>query len=393
MINFTGEEKEQLRRRASQIPALLDRIIIRREKLKYPFLPAGAIYKGIWQEHNQDNLFITGIAPDAAWGSMDIFMRFQREDGLLPSAVNSETLNAGFAQIQAVYPFARCALKIAKQLKRPEEDFARIRNSAARYDAWLGKYRDPSGTGLVGMFCEFDTGHDNSPRVTDGGLPRQCPERNAGNMPELPCMPILAPDLSAMRYGGMEALAELAEMFGDNADADFWRNRAGELKEAIMRHLYCPEDEFFYDRSPQGFRKYRTEHITRMFLNRVVDQSLFDRIYQRYFTDENEFNTAYPFPSVSVSDPSFCKELPYNCWGGNTQMLTLLRLFLFMDFYRRGKELDHICGRCLRAFLQYPENRYAQELNPFTGEPIGDAGDYVPAILLFRESCRRLNIG
>ena len=28
-----------------------------------------------------------------------------------------------------------------------------------------------------------------------------------------------------------------------------------------------------------------------------------------------------------------------------------------------------------------------------TGEPIGDAGDYVPAILLFRESCRRLNIG
>ena len=389
---FSEAEKLKLREQAKEIPELLRSIIIHKPELQHPFLPAGAIYKGIWLEHNQDNLFITEIAPDAAWGSMDIFMRYQREDGLFPAAVSSEKMTAGFAQLQSVYPFARCALEVARKVKRPEEDFVRIYNAASRYDNWLEKNRNHSGTGLVEMFCEFDTGHDNSPRVTDGGLPRQCPDRKAENMPDLPCMPIMAPDLSAMRYGGLAALAELAGDLGLTNEADQWKNKAGELKEAMMRWLYCPEDEFFYDRAPDGFRKYRTEHITRLFLNKVVSQELFDRIYQRYFANSSEFLTTYPFPSVSVSDPAFCKDFPYNCWGGNTQMLTLLRLLLFMDDYRKSKELDHILAAYLRAYLKYPQNHYAQEIHPFTGEPIGDAGEYAPAILLFMESCKRFRI-
>ena len=392
MITFSETEKAELRERAEKIPQLLRSIIVCKPEFEYPFLPAGAIYKGIWLEHNQDNLFIADLAPDAAWGSMDIFMRFQREDGLLPAAISSEKMTAGFAQIQSVYPFARCALEVARKVKRPEEDFFRIYKAASRYDNWLENKRNRSGRGLVEMFCEFDTGHDNSPRCTVGGLPRQCPDRKAENMPDLPCMPIMAPDLSAMRYGGLVALAELAGELGISDEARRWQSKAEELKEAVMHWLYCQEDEFFYDRSPEGFRKYRTEHITRLFLNKLVNQQLFDRIYQRYFTDRSEFFTDYPFPSIAVSDPAFCRELPYNCWGGNTQMLTLLRLLLFMDDYRKSKELDHILAAYLKACLKYPQNHYAQELNPFTGEPIGEAGDYTPAILLFMESCKRLGI-
>lgn len=73
-------------------------------------------------------------------------------------------------------------------------------------------------------------------------------------------------------------------------------------------------------------------------------------------------------------------------------MLTLLRLLLFMDYYQHGPELEQVLVHFLQAYLKYPENQYSQEINPFTGEPIGNAANYLPAMLLMRESCLRLGL-
>lgn len=391
-LPFTKSEKQYLLHRVQEIPFLIKNAVIRNPELKYPFLSAGSIYPGIWLEHNQDNLFITDIDPEAAWGSIEIFMFFQRPDGLLPAWVSNHNLQPGYGQIQTVYPFARCALELFRQLKRPEHDLPRIYGAAAKYDRWLEQYRNHTGNGLVDMFCEWDTGHDNSPRGSEGGIPLYCPNYEAKNMPKLNCMPITAADLSATRYGGLAALAEMAEILDKKSEAEHWHCKAEQLHNAVMTHLYCAEDDFFYDLTPHGWRKYRTEHITRFFLNKVVSQSMFDRIWQRYFTTPEEFLTEYPVPSVSVSDPAFNRKFPFNCWGGNTQMLTLLRFLLFMDFYQHRKELDLVLTRFLQAYIKYPGNQYTQELNPFTGEPIGRTGGYLPARLLMRESCRRFGL-
>ena len=314
------------------------------------------------------------------------------QSGLLPALICIPELQPKYGHVQTVYPFARCAFELYQKLKRPEHDLPRIYDSAANYDCWLEHYRNYDGTGLVSMFCEWDTGHDNSPRCMDGGLPKQCPDCEAKNMPNLRGLPIAAADLSSTRYGGLTALAEMAELLGKKAEAENWLRKAERLRNAITTYLYCAEDEFFYDLAPHGWRKYRTEHITRIFLNRVVDQPLFNRIWQRYFSSSQEFSTEYPFPSISISDPAFRRNFSPNCWGGNTQMLTLLRLLLFMDFYRHSSELEHILTQFLRAYLKYPQNQYSQEINPFTGEPIGNAVNYLPAMLLMRESCLRFGL-
>ncbi len=397
---FTDAEKEKLIQRA---PGIVDALLKNRSEFPQfpgvPLLKAGDLYAGIWLEHNQDNLFLAEYSPESAWASQEAFLHFQREDGLLPFAlpVNYRDPNdyfyghpVCFWHVQTVYPFARCALEIAKKTGRPESDFARIYQAGCRYDNWFVQHRDHDGTGLAEMYCEYDTGHDNDPRVTSDGIPHTCPGNDAVNMPDLPVMPVLSVDLSAALYGGRVALAELAERLGKRDEARQWRDKAELTQTAIRRNFYDPEDGFYYDRDRRGFRKYRTEHVTRLFLNRVLTQQEFDAVYARYFeTADQGFNSPYPIPSVAVDDPHFDKRCPKNSWGCNTQALTSLRAILWMDAYRKSDDLTGLLSTWLRAICDHPETTFQQEINPFTGAPVGEGVFYTPTLILYLEALKR----
>ncbi|MDX9981333.1 MAG: trehalase family glycosidase [Lentisphaeria bacterium] len=395
--SFSPQERQWIREQADVARQALLNNIRQFEQYSVPLLLAGDVYEGIWLEHNQDNIFLAEYHPEAAWASQQIFMDYQREDGLLPFMFPLRAkggyfnVSAAYWHVQSVLPFARCAMEIADRLGKGEETFAAIYHAAARYDQWLATHRNRKGTGLVEMYCEWDVGHDNSPRVTDGGIPHGCPDREAANMPDIPCMPVLSVDLSAMLYGGRMALAELARRLGREADERRWREQAGELRSRIRDLLYDPVDDYYYDRDQAGFRRYRSEHITRLFLNRVIEQDEFDRLYDRYFANETEFWTPYPFSSMSVSDPSFVKACPKNCWGANTQGLTLLRALFWMPDYGRDAELRELLRRWLQAFVTHP-NPFAQELNPFDGTPVGTGVNYSPSLILFIQAARTLGI-
>jgi len=395
---FSAKEKQLIREKAAVAKTALLQNIRKFKQHPVPVLIAGEVYGGIWLEHNQDNLFLADYHPEAAWASQQIFMDHQREDGLLPFMFPLRTKGGffdntpvGYWHVQSIYPFARCALDLSIRLGKSEEVLAQVYSAASRYDEWLVKFRNRKGTGLVEMYCEWDTGHDASPRVTDGGIPNGCPGREAKNMPALPLMPVLSVDLSAMLYGGRLALAELAERLGKSKEEARWKELAAELRDRIQKHLYDADDDFYYDRDSSGFRKYRSEHITRLFLNRVLDQKDFDRIYTRYFTNENEFWTPYPLPSMSISDPSFVSSCPKNCWGANTQALTVLRATLWMESYGRHEELRELMTRWLRAFIQY-DNQFTQEIHPLTGAPIGTGTNYSPSLIMFIRSAQTLGI-
>ena len=395
---FSENERQRIRDKAVVARDLLLKNIRKFEICPTPLLIAGDVYEGIWLEHNQDNLFLADYDPEAAWASQQVFMDHQREDGLLPFMFPLRTSEGGFFDkpalywhVQCIYPFARCAFELALRLGKEEETFAQIYNAAARYDEWLVKHRSRGGSGLVEMYCEWDTGHDGDPRVMDDGIPHGCPDSDAAKMPDLPCMPVLSVDLSAMLYGGRVALAELAGKLGKSAEEARWREKAAELRGRIRELLHDPQDDYYYDRDAFGFRRYRSEHVTRLFLNQVLEQEEFDRVYTRYFTTETEFWTAYPFPSMSVSDSHFVKGCPKNCWGACTQALTTLRALLWMEHYGRRKELRELMRRWLEAFIKY-ENEFTQEINPFTGAPIGIGVNYSPSLIIFLRAAEMLGI-
>lgn len=390
---FTEKEKKLLAERAATLPERIKSTFRTVPGMQRPVIPAGGNYNGIWQEGNQEVYFASEWFPEAAWGSMEVFMEFQMRNGLMPYNVRFDPLKIGFSQLQIVWPFARCAFEIIKKTNRSEADLRKVYECASAFDRWLAANRDHTGTGLVELFCGYDTGQDQCLRVTTSGIEYRCHGDYAGNMPDLSCMPLIAADLSATRYGALVALAEMAERLDRPGDAADWRKLAAGVKTKIHELLYDPEDEFFYDRSPSGLRKFRTIHITRLFINRVVDQELFDRIYHRYFENENEFGTAWPFPAVSVSDSSFEKEPILNCWGRNVQALTLIRCLLWMDHYGKGDDLTKLMSRILRHYLEHPDDEYTQEIDPFTGAVIRPKGkDCICMMVFFILACRRLGI-
>ena len=175
-------------------------------RYKEPVLIEGGPYRGVWLEcAPQEGQVYAPWNAAAAAANQRSFFALQRADGQLPCLIHANRL--GYAQIQMVVPIAATALEVAESTgdaQLLEQSYA----ACAGWDNWLQRYRNTRATGLCELFCEYDTGHDRSPRLS--GLPHACPDGEARNLPAGNELPWLAPDLSATVYGGRIALARAA---------------------------------------------------------------------------------------------------------------------------------------------------------------------------------------
>jgi hypothetical protein len=163
-----------------------------------PVLIEGSEYAGIWQEGGpQESLIYRHYRRDAARNGHLTFFALQRHDGQLPA--NNKRTETGFGQIQMVVPIAATAWELAS-MSGDNELLEKAYDSCSRWDAWLLRYRNTRGAGLIEGFCTFDTGMDNSPRWA--GMPSRCPDADAKRCSNVPALPRLCPDLSATVHGG-----------------------------------------------------------------------------------------------------------------------------------------------------------------------------------------------
>ena len=393
---FSPAAVKQLTARVPEVQrALLNNLDAFPQYPETPLLKAGDQYEGIWLEHNQDNFFLADYAPESAWGSQEAFMRLQREDGLFPFALPLNYRKEGnffygydrcFWHVQTVWPFARCAMEIARKTGRPEEDFARIYRSAAAYDRWFVHHRCEAKTGLPAMYCEYDTGHDNSPRWKS--VPKLCPREEARNCPD-GVMPRFAPDLSATLYGMRIALAEMADALGRKEEQAEYCAAAERTRRNIGKYCFDPEREFYFDRIPgSGFCGIVGDAGLRVLGEHVPSQVVADRIFRRYILNPEAFWTPYPLPSIAANDPEFMYPPCLNCWGGASQALAALRTLRYFEFYGYGKELRILMTRWLEAILR--TSGFQQQMDPFTGEFSTSPG-YSPCMCVALEFGARLS--
>jgi len=354
-----------------------------------PVLLEGGCYQGIWLECGPLESVIYGKhAPEVAKHSHEVFFHHQREDGYLPCWVSAE--RPGSHSIQMVVPIAATALETA-DLIQDEAFLARAYDACGRWDDWLSSNRNTRGTGLCEAFCGFDSGHDGSPRFA--GLPEECPDDDAAVCPDSAKLPYLAPDLSASVYGGRVAMANMAERLGKPGEASLWREKAEDTRRLIIKHCYDPEDECFYDVDAAGkFVRIRGDVLTRVMGEHVVDQAMFDRIYERHIRNPNSFWTPYPLPSIAADDSTFVKKLPRNSWGGAAQTLTALRAPRWFEHYGKSEDLEHLMTRWVEAILACPD--FMQQLNPWTGEfTESKTKDYSPTMCVLIDFVDRLGRG
>ncbi len=370
-----------------------------------PVLLEGAVYAGIWQECGPlEGLVYAGLrqyvpALEHAPAPLRIaranhmaFFALQREDGQLPADVKKEEV--GFGQIQMVVPIAATAWELA-QASGDEALLTMAYHACGRWDAWLRKYRNTRGTGLVEGFCTYDTGMDHSSRWA--GIPNACPEGNAKLCPPLASLPRLCPDLSATAYGGRVALAAMARALGRQNEADRWEQDAETIRQLIIARLYSPEDASFYDLDAQNhFVKVRSVVLTRVLGEHVLkleiasDRAIFDSIWSRQLHNADAFWVPYPFPSVALNDPLFVRPIPRNSWGGASQALTALRAPRWMEHYGKGADLNLLMRQWVSAIVH--SGSFHQQMDPVTGAfTMADPGGYSPAALVYLDFVRRLS--
>ena len=359
-------------------------------------------YPGVWLEHAYDSVVLAQLYPECSQievNTMDAFMHYQKEDGQLPFVLsaNGERLPS-FRQLQEVVSFAKLCW-IVYTHTQDEEFLLRAYRANCAWDAWLRKFRMTTNRGLVEMFVGFDTGHDNSARMTGMSCPYNNKPHDANVLPpEDDVTPILAVDINCTFYATQKALAKMSKELGFYDEVEVWEEKAKQVKAKLFEYCFDEGDYFFYDVDKHNRkRKYLSCTVFHLFsegvLDKEEDRELIQKIYTRHIKNPNEFWTEYPFPSMAICDPSFEKSLPNNCWGYFSQALTALRCTLWMDEYGYGKDFDHICEKWVRALTEfYEEGKFGQELDPMDGKPSGGSEWYSSCMLFYVYAVRRLKI-
>jgi hypothetical protein len=356
-------------------------------KFADPVLIEGSVYRGVWLEcAPQEGLVYSAFDPAAGIANHRVFFELQREDGYLPCNVKADSTGTG--QIQMVVPIAATALEIFE--RSGDSHFLETAYKAcSAWDDWLMRYRNTRGTGLCEGFCEYDTGHDNSPRWR--GVPKQCPDKDARIMPQAPGLPRLCPDLSATVFGGRMALARMANIIGKQDEANRWEESAHAIQRLILEKLYAPEDACFYDLDSENkFVRIRGDLLTRVLGEHVVDRAMFQRIYEKQIHNPAAFWAPYPLPSIAMDDPTFVRPIPRNSWGGASQALSALRAPRWMEFYGKPADLAHMMQQWVKAILA-ASGGLRQQMDPLTGEfSMADPSGYSPAALVLLDYVWRL---
>ena len=348
-------------------------------------------YPGVWLEHAYDGLVWAALSgqSEAAAAQVRLFLDNARPDGQLPCFVWSDRV--GFGQIQECVSFARLCLE-ASELCGDDELLRDSYSACRKWDEWLCAHRMTTRQGLIETFCGFDTGHDNSSRLS-GMLYRGNIGDEAANTPDgCPVAPLIMPDMNAVFYGDRLALAEMAEKLSLFDEAALWRKKAENVKRLTFEKCFDEDELFFFDVDKFG-RKRRVHSIgiTALFCEKMLDKPLAQAIFERWFKSPEHFGTPYPYPSIAASDPAMDRGAAGNCWGYFSQGLTMLRSLRWCDHYGFSDELERNMRAWLDAWALSPL-RFGQELDPFTGQASNSSEWYSSTMLFYLTAAERLGL-
>lgn len=205
------------------------------------------------------------------------------------------------------------------------------------YD-WLDRERSPDGDGLIGVVSPYECGLDNSPAY-DAELGLQMPGRrqllwknwlldwhnalfgkghNFGRLRDRNRFILIEPFMNAVYADGWDAIGMMHELLDQGNEAA----SAREMSDRTMRALndQCWDESlgrWVYLRGAERIPDH-TLAVGSIFplIIGVQDNRKIAEVVERHLTNEEEFWTSYPVPSVSISEPTFDAEGESTIWRG-----------------------------------------------------------------------------
>lgn len=263
-------------------------------------IPSMTHYVGIWQwDAYFHALAYRYIDRKLAQDQIRIMLDHQREDGMIPDAVHDEGtvthLNLPVDADVTKPPLLAWAVWKLYQMDNDREFLDEVYEPIVRWNSWWFEHSDLDGNGLCEYQHPYSSGLDDSPLWDDG-------------------TPVESPDLNTYLFLQQEALGRIAGVIGEADDADLWERRAQAMLQRIIRLRWDPEAGLFWASRDGARVRVQTPFNLFPLLTGRLPSKIAERLVSN-LTDERQFWTRYPVPTVSINESKYD---PTQMWRGPT---------------------------------------------------------------------------
>lgn len=276
----------------------------------------------------RDDGFVGHITYWGRWGSVFSALAGQSSFG------DWRRRNSGMIQPPVL---AQALLRVSEE--SGDAEYLRLMLPKVRsYYEWLGRERDPDSDGLIGVVSPYECGLDNSPAY-DAELGLHFPNRrqllvknwvldwhNAlfggghsySHLRERNRFVLIEPFMNAVYADGWDAIATMHRLLDQEAEAQSSEQVRDKTTQALNDHCWDASlGRWVYLRGAQKIPDY-TLAVGSIFPIIINGQAAGQvaEVVERYLTNEDEFWTPYPVPSVALSEPTFDPEGESTIWRG-----------------------------------------------------------------------------
>lgn len=262
--------------------------------------PSMIHYVGVWQwDAFFHALAYRHVEKQLAHDQIRIVLDHQREDGMIPDAIHDEgtvtRLDHPIVADVTKPPLIAWASYKLYEHDGDREFLDEIYEPIVRWNDWWFDNNDADGNGLCEYHHPYSSGLDDSPLWDDG-------------------MPVEAPDLNTYLYLQQESLAKIAAAIGKTEDVKLWQGRAEAMAQRLVERAWDEETGFFWARSNGSRVNVRTPFNLFPLITGQMPREISERLVA-HLTDERQFWTRYPVPTVAMDDPKYT---PGRMWRGPT---------------------------------------------------------------------------
>lgn len=260
--------------------------------------PSMIYYIGIWQwDAFFHALAYRHLEPQLAHDQLRIVLDHQRSDGMIPDAIHDEgtVTRLDFpveADVTKPPLIAWTAWKLY-EMDRDREFLDEIYEPIVRWNNWWFEQNDVDGNGLCEYQHPFSSGLDDSPLWDDG-------------------MPVEAPDLNTYLCLQQESLGKIARTLGLVTEAEEWERRAERQAQRMIEYRWDEKAGLFWAVHNNTPVNVRTPFNLFPLITGRMPKNITDRLVA-HLTDERQFWTKFPLPTVALDDPKF---EPLVMWRG-----------------------------------------------------------------------------
>jgi len=264
------------------------------------------------------------------------------------------------------------AWRIYEQTK-DKEFISKIYTYLKRFNEYFRLNRDFNKDGLFSWVRPDESGMDDSPRFDGIKRSQACEyyphpdlkphERIHPEFGKLDIKSIQALDLNCFLVVDMSCLARMANILGLTLDEKLFKEKIIDLTKRIRNNLWSNEDNFFYDLGPKGLIKIKTPVAFLTLFAEVADKNQAKALIE-HLTNEEEFWTPYPIPTVAINEPKF--SLKY--WRGPVWVNINYLVYLGLKMYGFDNLASELASKTIRMVVEvYNKKGYFCEFyNPFT---------------------------